>query len=109
MGAPHFDCPNARQGMSCADAKHACVGMCAGHSLGGAVAVLATLRLLRQLPAGAQPALSCNVFACPAIGNAALALYVKEHGWEHYFNNLLVPGRHPQDLIVPDGTSFEKF
>lgn len=66
--------------------------LCAGHSLGGAVAVLATLRLLRQLPRDAQPALRCNVFACPAIGNAALALYVKEMGWEHYFNNLLVPG-----------------
>ena len=69
-----------------------CLRQCAGHSLGGAVAVLAMLRLLRQLPPGAQPALRCNVFACPAIGNAALAAYVREMGWEHYFNNLLVPG-----------------
>lgn len=57
--------------------------------------MLATLRLLRQLPPGAQPALRCNVFACPAIGNAALAAYVREMGWEHYFNNLLVPGILP--------------
>lgn len=56
------------------------------------MAVLATLRLLRQLPPDARPALRCNVFACPAIGNAALAVYVKEMGWESYFNNLLVPG-----------------
>ncbi|CAL8465334.1 g4869 [Coccomyxa elongata] len=80
-----------------------------GHSLGGAVAVLATLRLLRQLPPGAQPALRCNVFACPAIGNAALAAYVRDMGWEHYFNNLLVPedavprilGGLPQQLSMP--------
>jgi hypothetical protein len=56
------------------------------------VAILAALRLLRQLPLGAQPALQCHVFACPAIGNAALAKYIKDMGWEHYFNNMLVPG-----------------
>lgn len=64
----------------------------AGHSLGGAVAVLCALRLLRQLPPGAKPALQVHVFACPAIGNAALALYVKERGWEHHFSNMLIPG-----------------
>ena len=64
----------------------------AGHSLGGAVAVLCVLRLLRQLPPDAQPAVHCHVFACPAIGNAALAMYVKERGWERYFSNMLIPG-----------------
>ena len=56
------------------------------------MALLCTLRLLRQLPPGAQPAVHCHVFACPAIGNEALALYVKERGWERYFSNMLIPG-----------------
>lgn len=56
------------------------------------MAVLCTLRLLRQLPPDAQAAVQCNVFACPAIGNAALAQYVKEKGWERYFSNMLIPG-----------------
>ena len=56
------------------------------------MAVLCALRLLRQLPPGAKPALQVHVFACPAIGNAALALYVKERGWEHHFSNMLIPG-----------------
>lgn len=75
--------------------------LAAGHSLGGAVAVLSALHLLRQLPEGARPALRCNVFACPAIGNAALAQYVKDKGWEHYFNNLLVPGVQHMLLSIP--------
>ena len=40
----------------------------------------------------AQPAVQCHVFACPAIGNAALAMYVKQRGWERYFSNMLIPG-----------------
>ena len=54
--------------------------------------MLCALRLLQQLPPGAKPALQVHVFACPAIGNAALALYVKERGWEHHFSNMLIPG-----------------
>ena len=56
------------------------------------MALLCTLRLLRQLPPDAQPAVHCHVFACPAIGNEALALYVKKMGWERYFSNMLIPG-----------------
>ena len=56
------------------------------------MAVLCALRLLRQLPPDAQPAVQCHVFACPAIGNAALAMYVKQRGWERYFSNMLIPG-----------------
>ena len=64
----------------------------AGHSLGAAVAALSTLRLLQQLPAGAQPAISCLTFACPAVGNAALADEVAARGWSPFFKNLLIPG-----------------
>ena len=63
-----------------------------GHSLGGAVATLALLRLLEQLPPGARPAAKCVNFACPAIGNAALAELVRQRGWEACFSNFLVPG-----------------
>ena len=56
------------------------------------MALLCMLRLLRQLPPDAQPAVHCHVFACPAIGNEALALYVKKMGWERYFSNMLIPG-----------------
>ena len=66
--------------------------MCAGHSLGGAVAALTTLRLLRQLPPGAAADVRCVSFAAPAIGNARLQAYVRERGWERHFSNLLVPG-----------------
>ena len=71
------------------------------------MAVLCTLRLLRQLPPNAEPAVHCHVFACPAIGNEALALYVKERGWERYFSNMLIPGIHtPPD---PEGVLQESF
>ena len=64
----------------------------AGHSLGAAVAVLCTLKLLKQLPVGSSPRLACVVFACPAIGNGALADLVTESGWQRFFRNHLVPG-----------------
>ena len=56
------------------------------------MATLSLLRLLRQLPPGAQPDARCVNFACPAIGNAALAQYVADMGWEGCFTNFLVPG-----------------
>ena len=68
------------------------VGASAGHSLGGAVATLSVLRLLKQLPQGATPTVRCVTFACPAIGNLALAEYVRAVGWEHLFQNYLIPG-----------------
>lgn len=64
----------------------------AGHSLGGAVATLALVRLLQQLPSGATPAVRCVTFACPAVGNPALAEHVRSSGWERFFQNFLVPG-----------------
>jgi alpha-beta hydrolase superfamily lysophospholipase len=67
-------------------------GFPAGHSLGGAVATLALLRLLAQLPPGARPAAKAVNFACPAIGNAALAEAVRARGWDACFTTFLVPG-----------------
>ena len=73
------------------------IGVGAGHSLGGAVATLSVLRLLKQLPQGATPTVRCVTFACPAIGNLALAEYVRSVGWEHLFQNYLIPGW----LLIP--------
>ena len=65
--------------------------LAAGHSLGGAVALLCTLRLLQGL-AGSTPSLQCICFGTPAIGNAALAAVVAEYGWESHILNFVLPG-----------------
>lgn len=65
----------------------------AGHSLGGAVASLAALRLLKQAPEAASN-VSVIGFAAPAVGNAALADHIQKAGWEDSFTNLLLPGAH---------------
>lgn len=70
-------------------------GWCAaGHSLGGAVAKLCTLRLLHQLDSreAAHGHVKCVAFAAPALGNAALATLVLQQGWSHAFYNLTLPG-----------------
>ena len=88
MGPPSLRSYVGGPCLSCTDVSQ----KCAGHSLGAAVAVLSTLRLLQQLPTGAQPAVSCLTFACPAIGNLALAEEVAARGWSPFFKNLLIPG-----------------
>ena len=57
------------------------------------MAVLSTLRLLRQIPDGSDPAVACITFACPAIGNGALAEEVQQRGWGRHFKNFLIPGQ----------------
>ncbi|KAK9796242.1 hypothetical protein WJX73_000286 [Symbiochloris irregularis] len=63
-----------------------------GHSLGGAVAALSTVRLLRQLPQGHTPKVKCICFGTPAVGNAALAQLVSKSGWESLFHCVALPG-----------------
>ena len=63
---------------------------CAGHSLGGAVAILCAIRLLRQLPMRDDLPVGCITFACPTIGNAALAALASS--WTPYLRNYLLPG-----------------
>ncbi len=65
----------------------------AGHSLGGAIALLCTLDLLHSLGDEPNPNVTCVGFATPAVGNAALAEYVKNKGWQKYITNYLVPGQ----------------
>ncbi|KAG9447956.1 hypothetical protein H6P81_014084 [Aristolochia fimbriata] len=72
-----------------------------GHSLGGAVAVLVTVGILRAL-ASASPAkeneklmLKCITFSQPPVGNEALRDYVHEKGWHHYFKSYCIP----EDLV----------
>lgn len=82
------------------DTQEACVAACvadllcvAGHSLGGAIALLCTLDLLHSLGDEPNPNVTCVGFATPAVGNAALAEYVKNKGWQKYITNYLVPGQ----------------
>ena len=67
---------------------------CAGHSLGGAVAKLCALRLLRRLPPAAAAAgrVRCCAFGAPALGNAALAALVAAQRWDRLFYSLTLPG-----------------
>lgn len=62
-----------------------------GHSLGGAVAKLTALRLLRELPEWPTPALRCICFATPAVGNASLASLVRDAGWASHFKTYFLP------------------
>ncbi|KAK6937870.1 Fungal lipase-like domain [Dillenia turbinata] len=72
-----------------------------GHSLGGAVAVLATLAILRVVNAS-TPAkesekvqIKCITFSQPPVGNAALRDYVHSKGWHNYFKTYCIP----EDLV----------
>lgn len=77
-----------------------------GHSLGGAVAVLATLAILKvlgQLSLSSsssskkrkQVEVKCITFSQPPVGNAALRDYVHEKGWHGHFRTYCIP----EDLI----------
>ena len=71
-------------------AKHA------GHSQGASVAEICALDLLfHAARKGNSRKLALKVvgFAAPAIGNQALADFVKQHGWHQYMTNYILPGR----------------
>ena len=63
-----------------------------GHSLGGAVAMLCTLRLLEMLPVRQRNKIGCYSFASPAIGNASLLKLSENYGWAQHITNFLLPG-----------------
>ncbi|MBA0846736.1 hypothetical protein Goshw_006437 [Gossypium schwendimanii] len=72
-----------------------------GHSLGGAVAALATLAILRVIAESSSSKenekvhVKCITFSQPPVGNAALRDYVNRKGWQHYFKSYCIP----EDLI----------
>lgn len=70
-----------------------------GHSLGGAVAVLATLAILRVIAVTSKEsdrvAVKCITFSQPPVGNAALRDYVNGKGWQHLFKTYCIP----EDLV----------
>lgn len=63
-----------------------------GHSLGGAVAMLCTIRLLQHLPRSQQDNVKCIGFATPPVGNGALAELVRQAGWDRCIQNIMLPG-----------------
>uniref|UniRef100_A0ACD5Z7I0 Uncharacterized protein n=1 Tax=Avena sativa TaxID=4498 RepID=A0ACD5Z7I0_AVESA len=68
-----------------------------GHSLGGAVAALATLAILRILSSASitkeanKLQVKCITFSQPPVGNAALRDYVHRRGWQDYFKSYCIP------------------
>uniref|UniRef100_A0A7N0U5G7 Fungal lipase-type domain-containing protein n=1 Tax=Kalanchoe fedtschenkoi TaxID=63787 RepID=A0A7N0U5G7_KALFE len=72
-----------------------------GHSLGGAVAALATLAILRVMAASSSSKendnvlVKCITFSQPPVGNAALRDYVNNKGWQHHFKSYCIP----EDLV----------
>ncbi|KAK9835148.1 hypothetical protein WJX81_001104 [Elliptochloris bilobata] len=76
-----------------------------GHSLGGAVAKLCALRLLRQLPPAAASAgrVRCVAFGAPALGNAALAALVAARRWDRLFYSLTLPEDVAAAPAAPSG------
>ncbi|VAI46172.1 unnamed protein product [Triticum turgidum subsp. durum] len=68
-----------------------------GHSLGGAVAALATLAILRVLSLSSPTKeanrlqVKCITFSQPPVGNAALRDYVHRRGWQYYFKSYCIP------------------
>ncbi|CAN1130899.1 hypothetical protein LINPERHAP2_LOCUS6108 [Linum perenne] len=72
-----------------------------GHSLGGAVAALATLAILRVVAASSSSKeqekvpVKCITFSQPPVGNAALRDYVHGNGWQHHFKTYCIP----EDLV----------
>ncbi|XP_020111587.1 uncharacterized protein LOC109726422 [Ananas comosus] len=72
-----------------------------GHSLGGAVAALATLAILRVLASSTlskengKVQVKCITFSQPPVGNSALRDYVHQKGWENYFKTYCIP----EDLV----------
>jgi hypothetical protein len=86
-----------------------------GHSLGGAVAMLGAVSLLREESAAQRaagggwggdgsgegggggaaardPQIRCISFAAPPVGNEALAREVAAAGWDQYISNFVLPG-----------------
>ena len=61
-----------------------------GHSLGGAVAALATALLLVE-SRGPPPAVCCVAFAAPPVGNSAFARHIEASGWINRFQTFLLP------------------
>eukprot|EP00873_Tetraselmis_striata_P010572 jgi/Tetstr1/430836/TSEL_020617.t1 len=78
-------------------AARGCRLVLCGHSLGGAIAKLCTLRLRQALgdAAARGPPISCITFACPAVGNRELAAMVERQGWDTSFRNYVLP----EDII----------
>lgn len=68
-----------------------------GHSLGGAVAVLATLAILRAFATNSisratnKVQVKCITFSQPPVGNPALRDLVHKKGWQHHFRTYCIP------------------
>jgi hypothetical protein len=60
-----------------------------GHSLGGALAALTTLRHLKDDLGTFQDKILCVTLGAPLIGNSALTRRIQRSGWTKYFHHLV--------------------
>ncbi|KAJ7539421.1 hypothetical protein O6H91_11G091900 [Diphasiastrum complanatum] len=86
--------------------KKDCKLVLCGHSLGGAVAALATLAILRVFSSssskdGNNLNIKCITFSQPPVGNAALKDYVHRKGWQRHFHTYCIPEDVIPRLLSP--------
>ena len=77
-----------------------------GHSLGGASAIVNTLRLFEEetLDASYRDALACITFASPLVGDKALQSHVHKHGYSrHFFTYVYETDIVPRILLLKEG------
>ena len=74
----------------------------AGHSLGASVAEISALDLLHSAAQNSEPEPNLKVigFAAPAIGNQALADFVRQHGWHKHIQNYVLPGLLIEQILL---------
>ncbi|MDZ7932856.1 MAG: hypothetical protein U5N21_23585 [Rhodococcus sp. (in: high G+C Gram-positive bacteria)] len=60
-----------------------------GHSLGGALATLATVRMLEEDLPAFQGKVGCVTFGAPLVGNSALSTKVRRQGWTRHFLHIV--------------------
>ena len=77
-----------------------------GHSLGGAVAQLNTLYLLRNIPVSNHERVCCVTFATPALANAALIRLAVREQWNPRIKSYLMPEDPIPNLLLQSGSGY---
>lgn len=74
----HFVCTGGKRLILC------------GHSLGGALAVLCTMRMLQILDHNSRDLIRCFTFGSPGVGDEGVKRYVQGRGWGREIINIVV-------------------